>query len=120
MSPDVQVDVVRAVRESSFLAPACQRSDYRRGRSHHASNRSRQSSGRPQTVRECVTAGSDARPGTMDACLARLTDEGYRQRLVYQPRNHFWPLQWAETGLYLAASAVLAGLSFWWTRRRLT
>ena len=28
----------------------------------------------------------------------RLTDEGYRQHLVYQPRNHFWRLQWAETG----------------------
>ena len=56
----------------------------------------------------------------LDACLARLTDEGYRQRLVYQPHNHFWRLQWAETGLYLAASGLLAGLSFWWTRRRLT
>ena len=58
--------------------------------------------------------------GTLDACLARLTDEGFRQHLVYQPRGHFWPLQWAETGLYLAASVVLGGLSFWWTRRRLT
>jgi ABC-2 family transporter protein len=60
------------------------------------------------------------RRGSMDACLARLTDEGYRQRLVYQPRDHFWPLQWAETGLYLAASGLLTGLSFWWTRRRLS
>jgi ABC-type transport system involved in multi-copper enzyme maturation permease subunit len=58
--------------------------------------------------------------GTLDACLARLTDEGYRQRLVYQPKDHFWPLQWAETGLYLGASALLAWLSFWWTRRRLS
>ena len=58
--------------------------------------------------------------GTLEACLARLTDEGYRQRLVYQPLDHFWPLQWAETGLYLTASAVLCGLSFWWTRRRLS
>jgi ABC-type transport system involved in multi-copper enzyme maturation permease subunit len=58
--------------------------------------------------------------GNLDACLARLTDEGYRQRVVYQPHSHFWPLQWAETGLYLAASALLAGLSFWWTRRRLS
>jgi hypothetical protein len=57
---------------------------------------------------------------SLDACLARLTDEGYRQRLVYQPHNHFWRLQWAETGLYLAASGLLAGLSFWWTRRRLS
>ena len=58
--------------------------------------------------------------GSLDACLARLTDEGYRQRVVYQPHHHFWPLQWAETGLYLSASALLAGLSFWWTRRRLS
>jgi hypothetical protein len=58
--------------------------------------------------------------GSLDGCLSRLADEDYQQRLVYQPSNHFWPLQWAETGLYLTASAVLAGLSFWWTRRRLS
>ena len=51
---------------------------------------------------------------TLDRCLTRLNDEGYRQHVVYQPKSHFWPLQWAETGLYLAASGVLAGLSFWW------
>ena len=62
----------------------------------------------------------EPRAGTMDACLARLTDQGYRQRVVYQPADHFWPLQWVETGLYLAASGVLAALSFWWTRRRLS
>ena len=53
----------------------------------------------------------------MEACFARLTDEGYRQHLVYHPRDHFWPLQWAETGLYLVASAGLAGLCVWRTRR---
>ncbi len=56
----------------------------------------------------------------LDRCLTKLNDEGYRQHVVYQPRNHFWPLQWAETGLYLTASALLAALSFWWTRRRLS
>jgi ABC-type transport system involved in multi-copper enzyme maturation permease subunit len=59
-------------------------------------------------------------PGTLDTCFSRLTDEGYRQRLVYQPASHFWRLQWAELGLYLAGSGVLAGLSFWWVRRRLS
>jgi hypothetical protein len=54
---------------------------------------------------------------TLVTCLARLTDEGYRQRLVYHPRSHFWPLQWAESGLYLAASGVIAALAFWRTRR---
>ncbi len=61
-----------------------------------------------------------AGPGSLTACFSRLTDEGYRQHLVYQPHTHFWPLQWAELGLYLAASAILAGLSFRWTRHRLT
>ena len=59
-------------------------------------------------------------PGTLDECLTKLADAGYRQRLVYQPRDHFWPLQLAETGLYLVASLGLAGLTFWQIRRRRT
>jgi ABC-2 family transporter protein len=59
-------------------------------------------------------------PGTMRACFTRLADEGYRQRLVYQPYSHFWRLQWAETGLYLTVSALLALLSFRWIRLRLS
>jgi hypothetical protein len=59
-------------------------------------------------------------PGTMDKCFTRLTDEGYRQRVVYQPFSHFWRLQWAELGLYLAASGLLAGLSFFWVRKRVS
>ena len=54
------------------------------------------------------------------ACLERLTAEGYRQRVVYQPEDRFWPLQLAETGLFLVASGLLAGLCFWWTRSRLS
>jgi len=58
--------------------------------------------------------------GALDACLARLNAEGYRQQVVYQPASRFWPLQWAETGLFLAGSGLLAGLCLWWTRKRLT
>jgi ABC-type transport system involved in multi-copper enzyme maturation permease subunit len=57
---------------------------------------------------------------TMDSCLARMTAEGYRQRIVYHPANHFWPLQWAELGLYTGLSAGLAAFCFWWTRRQLS
>ena len=63
-----------------------------------------------------VQSGRD----TLGACFTRLTAEGYHQRLVYQSYRHFWRLQWAETGLYLAASALLAALSFRWTRSRLS
>lgn len=65
------------------------------------------------------TSGADSR-ATLDRCLTRLDHEGYRQHVVYQPKSHFWPLQWAETGLYLAASALLTVLAFWWTRHRLS
>jgi hypothetical protein len=59
-------------------------------------------------------------PDTIDACFTRLNAEGYRQHVVYQPAKHFWPLQWAELGLYLALSGLLTGFCFWWTRRRLS
>jgi hypothetical protein len=59
-------------------------------------------------------------PDTIDACFTRLNAEGYRQHVVYQPATHFWPLQWAELGLYLVLSGLLAGFCFWWTRRRLS
>jgi hypothetical protein len=82
----------------------------------------------PSWFSDCLPAPPP--PGTVRArpvgatgledCFARLTAEGYRQRVVYQPANHFWPLQWAETALYLAMSGLLAWLSFWWTRHRLS
>jgi ABC-2 family transporter protein len=56
----------------------------------------------------------------LQACLTRLSDEGYRQQLVYQPASRFWPLQWAETGVFVAVSALLAWFALWWVRRRLS
>lgn len=53
-------------------------------------------------------------------CIDRLSAEGYRQQLVYQPASRFWALQWAETGMFVALSALLAWFSLWWVRRRLT
>jgi ABC-2 family transporter protein len=56
----------------------------------------------------------------LTTCLKRLSDEGYRQELAYQPASRFWALQWAETGVFVALSALLAWFSLWWVRRRLT
>lgn len=58
--------------------------------------------------------------GGLEACLARLADEGYRQHVVYQPKDRFWALQWTETGGYLAVAALLAAGCFRWTRHRVT
>ncbi len=54
-----------------------------------------------------------------DTCLNWIGSLGLRQRLTYQPASHFWPLQLAETGIFIGAAVLLAGFCFWWTRRRL-
>jgi hypothetical protein len=64
--------------------------------------------------------GGQVEARSIDDCLARLAAEGYRQRVVYQPADRFWPLQWAETALFLALAGLLTVLSFWWIRHRLT
>jgi hypothetical protein len=38
--------------------------------------------------------------------------------VVYQPENHFWPLQLSETGLFVALAAILILFAAWWTKRR--
>jgi hypothetical protein len=81
----------------------------------------------PQWFADCLPGPPDpvagtqrAAAGSIDDCLTRLAQAGYRQHVVYQPADRFWPLQWAETGLYAAGSAVLAVGCLWWVRRRLT
>lgn len=56
-------------------------------------------------------------PDPIDQCLSQLAAAGYRQRLVFQPADRFWPLQFAEAGAYLAASALLVSCCFWRVRR---
>ncbi len=48
-------------------------------------------------------------------CIGKLADLGYSQRVTYQPADRFWPLQWLETGLFLA----LSGLLTWFCFRRI-
>jgi hypothetical protein len=53
-------------------------------------------------------------------CLHWVSTLGLRQDITYQPASHFWPLQWAESGIFVALAVLLAGFCIWWTRRRLT
>jgi hypothetical protein len=50
-----------------------------------------------------------------DNCLA---SHGIRVAVSYQPVSHYWPLQLAETGFFLALALALAGLCFWRLNRR--
>lgn len=57
--------------------------------------------------------------GTWQACLNALGRLHLRQVATYQPASRYWPLQWAETWLFLALALLLACFCFWWIRRRL-
>jgi hypothetical protein len=74
----------------------------------------------PPGTEQPAEAGPVRAKADLQACVTRLTNEGYRQQLVYQPASRFWALQWAETGVFAVASALLAWFTFWWVRRRLT
>lgn len=66
-------------------------------------------------VENCLPAPSAEGPPDLrqlKACIGRLADLGYSQRVTYQPASRFWPLQWMETGLFLALSALLTWFCF--------
>jgi hypothetical protein len=49
---------------------------------------------------------------SMQMCTAHIESLHLRQAVTYQPASRYWPLQWYETGIYLAVSLMLAGLCF--------
>jgi hypothetical protein len=51
------------------------------------------------------------------SCTDWIGTLGLRENFVYQPGSHFWALQWAETGIFVAAAVLLAAFCFRWTRR---
>lgn len=52
----------------------------------------------------------------LDACADKL-GKTYHQLVTYQPASRYWPLQWYELAIYLAAAVALAGLCVWRIRR---
>jgi ABC-type transport system involved in multi-copper enzyme maturation permease subunit len=53
------------------------------------------------------------------ACLAKVGGT-FHQLVTYQPASRYWPFQFAETGVFVAAALVAIALSYWWIRYRLT
>ncbi|MGP4021788.1 ABC transporter permease [Actinomadura sp. 3N407] len=58
--------------------------------------------------------------GPAQACFDAIAQNGYKQKVVYQPAERFWPLQWAETGVFAVLTLGLTGFCFYWTRRRVS
>lgn len=72
-------------------------------------------SGRPPSC----DGGPDSPEGDPRACRVWVEALGLRQDLTYHPSDHFWSLQWIETGVFIALAVLLTGFGFWWLRRRL-
>ena len=70
----------------------------------------------PAACRSAIQAvqGPDG-TGSLNSCLA-----SHRIRVAesYQPASHFWPLQWTETGMFLALALALAWYCMWRLNRR--
>lgn len=49
-------------------------------------------------------------------CVARVATT-YHEVVTYQPASRYWPLQWYELCLFLAAALLLAGACAWRVRR---
>ncbi|WP_042393723.1 ABC transporter permease subunit [Streptacidiphilus carbonis] len=69
----------------------------------------------PPSFFDCMQSGAGIR-----RCGAELARQGYQQEATYHLAGHFWPLQWAQTGLLLALAVLTTGLCFWWTRRHVS
>ena len=68
--------------------------------------------------RHAIPAGA-AIQAAVQHCQSTLA-ASYHVVVRYQPAGHFWAMQCLETLVFLAASAALGTLSFFWVRRRLT
>lgn len=53
-----------------------------------------------------------------DGCVKALEKLHLNQAVTYQPASRFWPLQWIETGAYVAVALLLSALCFGVIRSR--
>ncbi|MFI6792121.1 ABC transporter permease [Nonomuraea sp. NPDC050383] len=85
------------------------------------SGRTISGSGGEPAIQVSTTSGPcSPSAGGGDGCMVEANRLGYRQQATYQPLERFWPFQWMETGIYALLTLGLAGLCFWWIRRRLS
>jgi hypothetical protein len=66
------------------------------------------------SIRITAPGGAD---DPLTACVTKLSST-YHGVVTYQPANRYWLFQCLETGIFLVAALALAGLCFYWLRRR--
>jgi hypothetical protein len=69
-----------------------------------------------------IPPGARARPANQEAfqaCITKLSAK-FHETVTYQPAGRYWTFQVYETAIFLALAVMLAGICFWWIRRRLT
>jgi hypothetical protein len=72
--------------------------------------------GRPVSVMPAACQDAAASTGDPTQCLA---SHGIGIAVTYQPTSRYWPIQWTETGIFLALALALAGFCYWRAGRRL-
>ena len=77
--------------------------------------------GPPQRVGESLgyKHAVPALGGQFQHCIA-VIEAKFHGLAIYQPASRYWPFQAYETALFVVLALALAGLSYWWLRRRLT
>jgi hypothetical protein len=65
----------------------------------------------------CQAAVQGLKPASPSQCLET---QGFREAITYEPASRYWPLQWIETGIFMALALALAGFCFWRLGRRRT
>jgi hypothetical protein len=69
-----------------------------------------------EDLQDCLTDGlaEPAGPNPVSTCA---TGHDVHFVVSFQPAGRYWSFQWLETGVFVALSALLAGLAFWRIRR---
>jgi hypothetical protein len=57
-------------------------------------------------------------PKAFSECVDKIA-ANFHQVLTLQPASRFWPFQWIEGSIFLAAGVALCAFSYWWIRRRI-
>jgi hypothetical protein len=72
--------------------------------------------GQPVSVMPAACVGAGLDNGDPMPCLA---SRGIKITVTYQRTSRYWPIQWTETGIYLALALILARFCYWRVGRRL-